>query len=59
MAVHEDGTVGMSVPAKEALRMPRTHWRRLLGLQEMGVYYALLLLVAVLSLVTTAQHQDN
>ena len=31
---------------------PRTDWRRLFGLREMGVYYALLLLIIVLAFIT-------
>jgi D-xylose transport system permease protein len=31
---------------------PRTDWRRLFGLREMGVYYALLLLIIILAFIT-------
>lgn len=37
----------------------RTDWRRLFGLREMGVYYALLLLMVALSLVTTYLGKSN
>jgi D-xylose transport system permease protein len=38
---------------------PKTNWRRMFGLREMGVYYALLLLVFVLTVITTYLGQDN
>lgn len=38
---------------------PTTNWRRMLGLREMGVYYALLLLVLVLSAVTAYTGRAN
>ncbi|MEZ5670133.1 MAG: ABC transporter permease [Alphaproteobacteria bacterium] len=34
-------------------------WRRLFGLREMGVYYALLLLIAVLAVVTSSMGREN
>lgn len=44
----------------QAVQAPsQTSWRRQFGLQEMGVYYALLLLVAVLTIVTTYLGQAN
>ena len=36
-----------------------TNWRRLLGLNEMGVYYALLLLITALTILTTYFGQAN
>src|SRR6267143_1994073 len=33
-------------------RQPKTDWRRMWGLREMGVYYALIFLVLVLSVAT-------
>ena len=37
----------------------RPNWRKAMGLQEMGVYYALALLIATLAAVTTYIGQDN
>ena len=37
----------------------KTNWRRLFGLQEMGVYYALLLLIVTLTIITTYLGQSN
>ncbi len=36
--------------AQRSLRKPHTDWRRVLGLREMGVYYALALVVALISI---------
>jgi D-xylose transport system permease protein len=36
-----------------------TDWRRILGLNEMGVYYALVLLIALLTVITTYLGQAN
>lgn len=38
---------------------PRTNWKRMFGLREMGVYYALMLLIFVLTVITTYLGQDN
>jgi len=38
---------------KRSLVSSRPDWRRLFGLREMGVYYALLLLIFVLAIITT------
>ncbi|KQV22120.1 ABC transporter permease [Rhizobium sp. Root1203] len=38
---------------------PTTNWRGMFGLRERGVYYALLLLIAVLTLLTTYLGQAN
>lgn len=38
---------------------PATNWRRLFGLRERGVYYALLLLIAVITLLTSYLGQSN
>ena len=38
---------------------PRTNWRRQFGLNEMGVYYALLLLIVALTVITTYLGQAN
>ena len=37
----------------------QTNWRRLFGLRERGVYYALLLLITVLAIITTYLGQAN
>ena len=44
---------------RQAPTSPRTDWRRLFGLREMGVYYALLLLIIVLAIVTTYLGRAN
>ena len=38
---------------------PKTNWRRIFGLNEMGVYYALLLLITTLTIITTLLGQAN
>ena len=46
----------------EALKIkavPQVNWRRIFGLHEMGVYYALLLLITALTFITTYLGQDN
>lgn len=47
-------TTGLSTKTKS-----QTNWRRLFGLQEMGVYYALILLIATLTVITTYLGQAN
>ncbi|RUW78883.1 MULTISPECIES: ABC transporter permease [unclassified Mesorhizobium] len=42
-----------------ATNLPKTDWRRLLGLREMGVYYALFLLIITLAIVTTYLGRAN
>ncbi|RUX42265.1 ABC transporter permease, partial [Mesorhizobium sp. M4A.F.Ca.ET.050.02.1.1] len=42
-----------------ATTLPKTDWRRLFGLREMGVYYALLLLIVTLAIVTTYLGRAN
>lgn len=37
----------------------KNNWGRMFGLREMGVYYALLLLIFVLTIITTYMGQDN
>ena len=39
--------------------VPQVNWRRIFGLHEMGVYYALLLLITALTFITTYLGQDN
>jgi D-xylose transport system permease protein len=51
-------------PTTSATPQPQTapakvNWRRVFGLQEMGVYYALALLIATLAAITTYVGQDN
>jgi D-xylose transport system permease protein len=48
-----------SVTEPSAAIAPKTQWRRTFGLREMGVYYALLLLVVVLAVTTTFLGQAN
>jgi D-xylose transport system permease protein len=59
MAATEDVIAPAGVPAATEVDAPRVNWRRVLGLQEMGVYYALVLLITVLSIITTAKGQAN
>ena len=49
----------ISVTESSAAIAPKTQWRRTFGLREMGVYYALLLLVVVLAVTTTFLGQAN
>lgn len=49
-------------PANSKVTPPatvRTNWRRVFGLQEMGVYYALALLIVTLTFITAYVGQDN
>jgi len=49
-------------PANSKITPPatvRTNWRRVFGLQEMGVYYALALLIVTLTFITAYVGQDN
>lgn len=51
-----------SVPASPASARtsdPKTDWRQVFSLREMGVYYALILLVVVLSIATTYAGRPN
>ena len=45
--------------AVKAKAVPQVNWRRIFGLNEMGVYYALLLLITALTFITTYLGQDN
>ncbi len=53
----------MGVETSEPLAAPpiavRTNWRRVFGLQEMGVYYALALLIGTLTIITAYVGQNN
>ena len=49
--------IGASITAQQA--PSKTNWRRLFGLRERGVYYALLLLIVVLTIITTYLGQAN
>jgi D-xylose transport system permease protein len=51
-APQQDSSVSLRPPLK-------TNWRKLFGLQEMGVYYALFLLITLLALITTYIGQAN
>jgi D-xylose transport system permease protein len=56
MSVHNS----LSVATTTAQTAPaKVNWRRVFGLQEMGVYYALTLLIATLAAITTYVGQDN
>jgi D-xylose transport system permease protein len=48
---------GASTPSKKP--SSRTNWQQLFGLRERGVYYALLLLISVLAMITTYFGQVN
>src|SRR5690349_11627546 len=48
----DEASKGQQVPSQ-------TNWRRLFGLRERGVYYALLLLITVLTIITTYLGQAN
>src|SRR5918997_5317752 len=49
--------IGASIPAQRA--PSKTSWQSLFGLRERGVYYALLLLITVLTIITTYLGQSN
>lgn len=57
-ADNSQGVETSGLPGLQAAPV-RTNWRRVFGLQEMGVYYALALLVATLAIITTYVGQDN
>lgn len=57
MASQTPADISPAGPAKVAA--PRTNWKRIFGLREMGVYYALMLLIFVLTVITTYLGQDN
>ena len=60
MSVGEQiSSVQTQVPDQALKRLPQTNWRRLLGLHEMGVYYALVLLITILAVTTTYVGQAN
>lgn len=56
-------TTAMEIPALTQDQRPpatsKTEWRRVFGLREMGVYYALMLLIGVLAAITTYTGQSN
>ena len=45
--------------ALKTIAAPQVNWRRIFGLHEMGVYYALLLLITALTIITTYLGQAN
>ena len=55
VATSQEELGNLAAPASAA----PPNWRRVLGLQEMGVYYALLLLITILSATTTYYGQSN
>lgn len=54
----QQGVEGMG-PAERNKVKPRPNWRKVFGLQEMGVYYALVLLVTTLTIITAYMGQAN
>ena len=52
-------TQASSDEALKTIAAPQVNWRRIFGLHEMGVYYALLLLITALTFITTYLGQDN
>ena len=46
-------------PSDDSKREPPANWRRIFGLNEMGVYYALLLLISILTIITSSLGQSN
>ena len=46
-------------PSDDSKRVPPANWRRIFGLNEMGVYYALLLLISILTIITSSLGQSN
>ena len=53
-----DNNIGVKTTLPQAAPV-RTNWRKVFGLQEMGVYYALALLIGTLTVITTYVGQDN
>ena len=49
----------VELPAQMAPAAPKTNWKQIFGLREMGVYYALILLILVLTLLTTYLGRAN
>jgi D-xylose transport system permease protein len=45
--------------ASQSATAKKTNWKRIFGLREMGVYYALMLLIFVLTIITTYLGQEN
>ena len=52
-------TAQTAIPSASSPKARATDWGRVLGLREMGVYYALLLLVAILSFTTAYLGKPN
>ena len=59
MSTVKDQSVDLSRLQPPQEEQVRPNWRKAMGLQEMGVYYALALLIATLAAVTTYIGQDN
>ena len=59
MSTVKDQSVDLSWLQPPQEEQVRPNWRKAMGLQEMGVYYALALLIATLAAVTTYIGQDN
>ena len=53
-----DAGLALSSPSAKG-RLQKPDWKRLFGLREMGVYYALILLVLVLTVATTYMDKAN
>ncbi len=54
-----DNHPGVATTSVQVAPPAKVNWRRVFGLQEMGVYYALTLLIAILFAITTYIGQDN
>ena len=59
MSVEKNMSAGTTALQGAQAGQVRTNWRKILGLQEMGVYYALALLIATLTAVTFYIGQSN
>lgn len=54
-----DNHPGVATTSVQVAPPAKVNWRRVFGLQEMGVYYALTLLIGILFAITTYIGQDN
>ena len=59
MSVAKKHDIDLSKLPATPLETVQPNWRKALGLQEMGVYYALVLLIATLAVATAYIGQDN
>ncbi len=59
MTIVTENHVTPKAAVAQGTSVPKTNWKRMFGMQEMGVYYALLLLIVALTVITTYLGQSN